>query len=70
MNWITNFVRPRIKDLMAGRAGTPENLWKKCPGCSEMLFHRDLEASLHVCPRCGHWHLTKQAPRSIRSLDR
>src|SRR5207248_2399760 len=54
MNWITNFVRPRIKDLMAGRAGTPENLWKKCPGCSEMLFHRDLEASLHVCPRCGH----------------
>jgi rubrerythrin len=24
----------------------------------------------YVCPRCGHWHLTKQAPRSIRSLDR
>jgi acetyl-CoA carboxylase carboxyl transferase subunit beta len=54
MNWITNFVRPRIKGLMAGRAGTPENLWKKCPGCGEMLFHRDLEAALHVCPRCGH----------------
>jgi acetyl-CoA carboxylase carboxyl transferase subunit beta len=54
MNWITNFVRPRIKDLMAGRAGASENLWKKCPGCGEMLFHRDLEASLHVCPRCGH----------------
>ena len=54
MNWITNFVRPRIKGLMAGRSGTPENLWKKCPGCGEMLFHRDLEAALHVCPRCGH----------------
>ena len=54
MNWITNFVRPRIKSLMAGRATTPENLWIKCPGCGEMIFHRDLEAALHVCPKCGH----------------
>src|SRR5438477_979401 len=54
MNWITNFVRPRIKGLMAGRSGTPENLWKKCPGCGEILVRRDLEASLHVCARCGH----------------
>ncbi|HEY3779234.1 MAG TPA: acetyl-CoA carboxylase, carboxyltransferase subunit beta [Rhizomicrobium sp.] len=54
MNWITNFVRPRIKGLMAGRSTTPENLWKKCPGCGEMIFHRDLETSLHVCPKCSH----------------
>jgi acetyl-CoA carboxylase carboxyl transferase subunit beta len=55
MNWITNFVRPRIKSLMAGRgSGTPENLWKKCPSCAEMIFHRDLEAAQNVCPRCGH----------------
>jgi acetyl-CoA carboxylase carboxyl transferase subunit beta len=54
MNWITNFVRPRIKSLMAGRSGTPENLWKKCPGCGEMIFHRDLLAAQNVCPKCGH----------------
>lgn len=54
MNWITNYVRPRIKSLMAGRSTTPENLWKKCPGCGEMIFHRDLETALHVCPQCGH----------------
>jgi len=54
MNWITNFVRPRIKSLIGGRTETPENLWKKCPGCGEMIFHRDLQANLYVCPQCGH----------------
>ncbi len=56
MNWIANFVRPRIKNLMAGaRASeTPENLWKKCPACGEMIFHRDLIGAQFVCPQCNH----------------
>ncbi|MGA9797296.1 MAG: acetyl-CoA carboxylase, carboxyltransferase subunit beta [Rhizomicrobium sp.] len=55
MNWIANFVRPRIKSLMGGgRTDTPENLWKKCPSCGEMIFHRDLEAAENVCPSCGY----------------
>jgi acetyl-CoA carboxylase carboxyl transferase subunit beta len=53
MNWISNFVRPRIKGLM-GRSATAENLWRKCPGCGEMIFHRDLAAGQNVCPQCGH----------------
>jgi len=54
MNWIANFVRPRIKSLMGGRASeTPDNLWKKCPSCGEMIFHRDLVAAQNVCPNCG-----------------
>ena len=55
MNWIANFVRPRIKSLMASRgAETPENLWKKCTACGEMIFHRDLAVAQYVCPQCGH----------------
>jgi acetyl-CoA carboxylase carboxyl transferase subunit beta len=55
MNWIANFVRPRIKSLMGGsaRSETPENLWKKCPSCGEMIFHRDLALAQFVCPQCG-----------------
>jgi acetyl-CoA carboxylase carboxyl transferase subunit beta len=54
MNWIANFVRPRIKSLMgSARSETPENLWKKCPSCGEMIFHRDLAAAQHVCLQCG-----------------
>lgn len=55
MNWIANFVRPRIKSLMAGRVSeTPDNLWRKCAACGEMIFHRDLDAAQNVCPQCGH----------------
>jgi acetyl-CoA carboxylase carboxyl transferase subunit beta len=58
MNWIANFVRPRIKSLMGGSrtSDTPENLWRKCPSCGEMIFHRDLVAAQNVCPSCG-FHL-------------
>jgi acetyl-CoA carboxylase carboxyl transferase subunit beta len=54
MNWIANFVRPKIKSLIGAKSDTPENLWKKCPACGEMIFHRDLEAAQNVCPNCGH----------------
>jgi len=52
MNWISNFVRPRIKSLM-GRSSS-DTLWRKCTGCGEMIFHRDLVAADSVCPQCGH----------------
>ena len=52
MNWITNYVRPKIRALVAPR-DVPENLWQKCPKCGAMLFQKDLEANLHVCPQCG-----------------
>src|SRR5690242_12510350 len=56
MNWIANFVRPRIKGLMGGArpSDTPENLWRKCTACGAMIFHRDLAAAQNVCPQCGH----------------
>lgn len=53
MNWITNFVRPRIRALVAPSART-ETLWAKCPKCEAMLFHRELAANFDVCHHCGH----------------
>jgi acetyl-CoA carboxylase carboxyl transferase subunit beta len=52
MNWLTNFVRPKIRALTTKRE-QPDNLWIKCPNCGAMLFHRDLAQNLHVCPQCG-----------------
>jgi acetyl-CoA carboxylase carboxyl transferase subunit beta len=54
MNWISNFVRPRIKGLMGSKTASTDTLWHKCAGCGEMVFHRDFVAALHVCPQCGH----------------
>ncbi len=52
MNWLTNFVRPKIRALVAPRE-VPDNLWFKCPNCGAMLFHRDLQQNLNVCPQCN-----------------
>ena len=53
MNWISNYVRPRINSLFSRRE-VPENLWTKCPECGTMLFHRELSDNLNVCTNCDH----------------
>lgn len=53
MNWISNYVRPRINSLFS-RRDTPENLWTKCKECGTMLFHRELAENLNVCTNCDH----------------
>ena len=53
MNWISNYVRPKINSLFSRRE-VPENLWTKCPECGTMLFHRELAANLNVCTSCDH----------------
>src|SRR5947199_244759 len=52
MSWLTNYVLPKIRALT--RKDVPDNLWRKCPSCEQMLFHRDLAQSLDVCHHCGH----------------
>jgi len=55
MNWLKNFVRPKLRQLVGGeKKDVPDNLWHKCPDCSQMIFHRELEKNLHVCQHCGH----------------
>ena len=56
MNWITNYVRPRINSIFSRRE-VPENLWTKCESCGTMLFHRELSDNQNVCTSCGH-HMT------------
>ena len=67
MSWLTNFVRPRIRALVTKKTDVPDNLWHKCPGCGRMIFHRELEAALFVCPHCDH-HMRIGPERRIRML--
>ena len=53
MNWITNYVRPRINSIFSRRE-MPDNLWTKCDECGSMLFHREVADNLGVCSNCGH----------------
>ena len=60
MNWITNFVRPKIRGDARPKRDVPENLWIKCPETGEMVFHKDLEDNQFVIPGSGY-HM-KMAP--------
>lgn len=61
MNWISNYVRPKINSIFSRRE-TPDNLWTKCPDCGTMLFHRELSEALNTCPSCSHHlHITPRA---------
>ena len=51
MSWLDN-LRPKIRALVT--RDVPENLWVKCAACDQMIFHRELDANLKVCPHCGH----------------
>ncbi|MFT6931668.1 MAG: acetyl-CoA carboxylase carboxyl transferase subunit beta [Paracoccaceae bacterium] len=53
MNWISNYVRPKINSLFSRRE-VPDNLWTKCNECGTMLFHRELADNLNVCTNCEH----------------
>ena len=53
MNWLTDFVKPKIKALV-GRKDVPENLWTTCPTCANMIHHKDMLQNLNVCNNCNH----------------
>ena len=46
MNWLTNVVRPKIRNIL--RRETPENLWIKCPDSGQLVFYKDVEANQFV----------------------
>jgi acetyl-CoA carboxylase carboxyl transferase subunit beta len=66
VNWITNYVRPKINSML-GRREVPENLWIKCPETGEMVFHKDLEENKWVIPASG-FHMKMPAKARLTDL--
>ena len=54
MNWIKNFVRPKIRNILGTKKDTPDNMWIKCPETGQMVFYRDVEANHFVIPDSDH----------------
>jgi len=53
MNWLSNFVRPKIQALVRKRE-VPDNLWTKCPKCGQMIHHMEIKTRQFVCQHCDH----------------
>jgi acetyl-CoA carboxylase carboxyl transferase subunit beta len=54
VNWIKNFVRPKIRNFLGTRRDVAENMWVKDPESGQMVFYRDLEANQFVVPTSGY----------------
>jgi len=67
MSWLTR-VRNAIP-FAAPKRDTPDDLWTKCPSCGEMLFTKEYEANLSVCPRCEHHGRIGADARLAQLLD-
>src|SRR5574344_3088939 len=65
MNWLTDFVRPKIKKTTPKEIA--DNLWVKCPICGQMLFSKELKKSMYVCTHCGH-HLRLYIDKRLKML--
>ena len=65
MNWLTDFVRPKIKKVTPKEIA--DNLWVKCPICGQMLFSKEMKKSLYVCTSCGH-HLRLYVDKRLKML--
>jgi acetyl-CoA carboxylase carboxyl transferase subunit beta len=63
----TSFAKkPKITSKSRKR-DIPEGLWTKCPRCSAMIFDKELDENLKVCPTCNH-HFTIGARERIHSM--
>src|SRR3977135_731658 len=66
MNWISNVVRPKIRNFLA-RRDVPENLWIKCPEAGQLVFYKDVEANQFVIPS-SNYHMRMGATARLKSM--
>ena len=66
MNWLTNFVKPKLSALVK-RKEVPKNLWNNCPSCGNMIHHRELSENKKICINC-EYHFRMSAEERIKLL--
>jgi acetyl-CoA carboxylase carboxyl transferase subunit beta len=66
MAWFKKARKP-IAPSKEKASRVPEGLWVKCPGCSQIIYNKDLATNLSVCPKCAH-HFRVTAVERLRML--
>jgi acetyl-CoA carboxylase carboxyl transferase subunit beta len=67
MAWFKKTRKPMASSTVENPSRVPEGLWVKCPDCSQIIYNKDLEKNLSVCPKCGH-HFRLSAAERLRTL--
>jgi acetyl-CoA carboxylase carboxyl transferase subunit beta len=66
MSWIS-----RVRNALpfGEKKDTPDNLWHKCKACQQLVFVKEWEDNLNVCPRCDHHDRIGAAARFAQIFD-
>ena len=67
MAWFKKTRKPITAAVKVKASRVPEGLWVKCPGCSQVIYNKDLAENLSVCPKCAH-HFRIGAADRLRTL--
>ena len=59
--------KPKLAGAKSRKRDIPEGLWKKCKKCANMIYDKELDANLKVCPKCG-FHSPISARERIHNL--
>jgi acetyl-CoA carboxylase carboxyl transferase subunit beta len=67
MAWFKKTRKPIASATAEKPSRVPEGLWVKCPGCAQVIYNKDLETNLNVCPKCAH-HFRINAAERLKAL--
>lgn len=70
MSWLKRITTTRIRTDAGGetrKRNVPEGLWEKCDECGAVLYARELEENLQVCPKCAH-HMSIRARARLHAF--
>jgi acetyl-CoA carboxylase carboxyl transferase subunit beta len=67
MAWFKKTRKPMASSTAEKPSRVPEGLWVKCPDCAQLIYNKDLEKNLNVCPKCAH-HFRISAAERLRAL--
>jgi acetyl-CoA carboxylase carboxyl transferase subunit beta len=66
MSWFKREKKP-IHPKEEKKVRVPEGLWTKCQSCGQVIYSKDIEKNLFVCPKCDH-HFRITAKKRISLL--
>jgi acetyl-CoA carboxylase carboxyl transferase subunit beta len=69
MAWFKKKAKPRTGGAERPQSPVPKGLWVKCEGCKEVIYSKELERNLRICPKCGYHFRIASAERIRLLLD-
>lgn len=43
------------QEVLQQTAVSVDKLWEKCPACNEIIYKKDIQRNLNICPKCGYY---------------